>query len=127
MLGFGSFYGCSSNSRPIDETPTVQFADNVKPPTDKRIAALFSVNELMVAIVDDSAHELWDLEKHGNAPTNESDWVEIQHHATQLAASGMMLGLGGTGPRDEEWAKSPSWTKRSQELTTKALAARDAA
>jgi len=129
ILGVGSLYGCSRTNEPTPGTAKVQAADKAKAETatEEHTAPLFTVNELMVAIVDDSAHELWDLEKQANTPKSESDWLEIQHHAIQLAASGMLLELGGTGPRDEGWAKSPSWKKRSQELTTKALAARDAA
>lgn len=91
------------------------------------VAPAISINALMVAQVDHSAHVLWNVEQKGQAPKNDADWREVEHHAIQLAASGSVIALGGTGKRDAEWAANPSWTKRSQELTDSAVAALAAA
>jgi cytochrome c556 len=81
----------------------------------------------MVAWVDYSGHELWDVEQEGRAPKTDADWREVERHATQLAASGPLIALGGTGQADPGWAQSPDWQKYSQELTNAGAAALDAA
>ena len=86
-----------------------------------------SVNELMVAWVDHSGHELWDREREGQAPKSDADWREVERHATQLAAAGSLIALGGTGQADPGWARLPDWKRYSQELTNAGMAARDAA
>jgi hypothetical protein len=80
-----------------------------------------SINALMVAWMDHSAHELWDREKPGAAPRTDADWRELERHATQLLASGTLVSLGGTGELDMEWAQRPSWATRSQALSHAAL------
>ena len=87
------------------------------------VAPAISINALMVAQVDHSAHVLWNVEQKGQAPKNDADWREVEHHAIQLASSGTVVALGGTGKLDAEWAANPDWTKRAQELTDSALAA----
>jgi hypothetical protein len=86
-----------------------------------------SINELMVAWIDHSGHELWDVEPEGRAPKTDADWRAVERHATQLAASGTLIALGGTGQADAGWARSPLWTKYSQELTNAGLGALAAA
>ena len=63
-----------------------------------------SYNELMVALIDNASHVLWDVEKPGFAPKNEADWVELEDHAMQLAAAGTLIQLPGVGPSDRIWA-----------------------
>lgn len=86
-----------------------------------------SVNEIMVAWIDHSGHELWDVEQQGRAPKNDAEWREVERHATQLAASGTLIALGGTGPADPGWASLPDWKRYSQQLSGAGLAARNAA
>jgi hypothetical protein len=113
-------YGCSTGVEPLEEVqPSATLQPSVPPAV--------SINELMVTWVDHSGHELWDVEVEGGAPKNDADWREVERHATQLAASGTLIALGGTGQADAGWARLPDWTKYSQELTTVGLAARDAA
>jgi hypothetical protein len=81
----------------------------------------------MVAWIDHSGHELWELESEGRAPKTDADWRGAERHATQLAASGTLIALGGTGQADAGWARLPGWKKYSVELTNVGLAARDAA
>jgi hypothetical protein len=61
-----------------------------------------SINQLMVAIVDDAAHGLWEG---GNTdmPLSELEWVEIQMNTFQLEAAATLISLGGTGPADRGW------------------------
>ena len=83
-----------------------------------------SINALMVALVDHSAHELWDA---GSADDlTLLDWEIAEQNAIQLIASGTLLSLGGTGIADPGWVASPEWQEWSQDLTDASLAARAA-
>ena len=86
-----------------------------------------SVNQLMVAWIDNSGHVLWDAEKPGFAPKNEQDWVEIEDHAIQLAAAGTLIQLPGTGSSDAIWAKAADWKKNAQLMSDAGNAALAAA
>ena len=95
--------------------------------TPQAVSHAVSVNELMVAWIDHSGHELWDVEQEGRAPKSDADWREVERHATQLAAAGTLIALGGTGEADPGWAQLPDWKKYSREMTNAGIAARDAA
>jgi hypothetical protein len=68
----------------------------------------------MVALVDHAGHRLWDVETEGKAPKTDADWEIVQEHAVQIAAAGPAITAGGTGPRDAEWVKAPSWHTYAQ-------------
>lgn len=80
-----------------------------------------SINALMVALVDHSAHELWDAGYQENMTGR--DWQIIEQHAVQLVAAGTLTSLGGTGAADKGWAMAPAWQRLSQDMTDAALAA----
>ena len=88
------------------------------------IPVLTSINALMVALVDHSAHEIWEA---GSAVTLTSqDWQTAEQHAIQLIASGTLISLGGTGVADAGWVTAPAWQEWGQRMTDAALAARAA-
>jgi len=113
--------GCN---RSVEQPQGVQQSTAPQPLS---VPPAISINELMVAWVDHSGHELWDVESEGRAPKTDADWRVVERHATQIAASGPLIALGGTGQADPGWAQSPLWKKDSQELTNAGIAARDAA
>ena len=83
-----------------------------------------SINALMVALVDHSAHEIWEA---GSAATLTGQaWQTAEQHAIQLIASGSLISLGGTGIADAGWVTAPAWQEWSQTMTDAALAARAA-
>jgi len=83
-----------------------------------------SINALMVAQVDHSAHEIWEA---GSAATlTGQDWQSAEQHAIQLIASGTLISLGGTGIADAGWVTAPAWQEWTQVMTDAALAARQA-
>jgi hypothetical protein len=82
---------------------------------------------MMVGLVDDSAHEIWDAAVEGKKPKTEEDWYHLQHHATKLALSGTLITIPGTGKADAAWVTKPEWIKFSRELADAGLAAIDAA
>ena len=104
-------YGCGRNEpqQAVQQAP----APAVKPAV--------SINAVMVALVDHAGHVVWDAEQPARAPKTDADWAELEHHAIQLAASGPLIALGGTGQADPGWAQSPDWQKYSQELTNAGL------
>jgi len=80
-----------------------------------------SINALMVALVDHSAHEIWES---GSAETlSARDWQGVEQHAIQLIASGALISLGGTGVADADWVATPAWQEWSRSMTDGALAA----
>jgi hypothetical protein len=87
------------------------------------VAVPISVNSLMVALVDQAAHEIWDG---GNQTRNLTarEWLLIEQHSLQLAGAGSLISLGGTGPADQGWALSPEWQDWSRKLSAVALDAK---
>ncbi len=83
------------------------------------VSPVVSVNAVMVGLIDHAGHELWNVEKEGHAPKTAAQWKEIEHHAIQLAASGTLIAMGGTGKADPGWAKSPDWMKFSTDLNNR--------
>jgi len=81
-----------------------------------------SQDALMVALVDQSAHEIWDG---GNQERDLTDreWLLIEQHSLQLAATATLVSLGGTGPADQGWAASPAWQDWARKLNTVAMSA----
>jgi hypothetical protein len=114
--------GCNAGveREPQQETPQASVPATILTPP-------VSVNAMMVALVDHAGHELWNVEKEGGAPKSDADWAEIEHHATQLAAAGSLIALGGSGEADPGWAQSPDWRKHAEELNSAGLAALTAA
>jgi hypothetical protein len=115
--------GCNAD---VEKSPASSQAAATTP-AELTAVPMVSVNELMVAWIDNSGHVLWNVEKEGCAPKNDADWLEIQEHATQLAAAGTLIQLGGTGQADPGWAKSPDWKTNAQKMSKAALDAIGAA
>jgi hypothetical protein len=88
------------------------------------VAVRTSINALMVALVDHAAHEIWQA---ASAETlTGRDWQTVEQHALQLVASGALISLEGTGPRDKAWVTTPAWRDWARKLTDGGLAALDA-
>lgn len=85
-----------------------------------------SINALMVTLIDHSAHYIWDYGSMERDITAE-EWRTVQYYAIQLAGSGPLITLGGSGPRDEGWAASPQWTSFARQMSNGAMLALDAA
>lgn len=82
-----------------------------------------SINAVMVALVDHAGHNLWDVEKPGNAPKTDADWNTVEEHAVQIIAAGPAITVGGTGPRDAGWVASPAWRTHAQKMSDAGAAA----
>ena len=83
-----------------------------------------SINAMMVALVDHSAHEIWEG---GNASAlTGREWQNVEQHTIQLAAAGSLISTGGTGTADYGWVMSPRWQDWARRLTDGALQANQA-
>jgi cytochrome c556 len=124
VLGVGAlFLSACSGPAPQQAAPppaaVAQAAMTAKPEV--------SINEVMVALVDHAGHNLWDVEKEGKAPKTDADWQNVWEHAVQIVAAGPAITVGGTGPSDAVWVKSPSWHTYAQRMSDAGVAARNAA
>ena len=88
-----------------------------------------SLNAIMVAVVDWSAHEVWEA---GYAETMTGrNWLTAKQYATELLAAGTLVSLGGTGRADMEWVSDPAWQEWTAEMIAntkdalRAIAAKD--
>lgn len=99
----------------------------VAAPAAPEVVPRLSVNALMVTMIDNAGHVLWDVEKPGFAPKNDADWLEIENHATQLEAASTLIQLGGAGPADADWARQAAWKADAKAMGDAAMAALAAA
>jgi hypothetical protein len=86
------------------------------------ITSPVSINAEMVSLVDHAAHELWSVEREGGKPKNQGEWENLSEHATQLAASGALIVLPGTGPNDVTNTQQAKWQKWAKDLSDAGLA-----
>jgi hypothetical protein len=114
---------CSPGSAPGGAPGTAEPAATADPALMPRI----SINQLMVAVVDNAAHILWDVEREGMAPKDSSDWLEIENHAIQLAAAATLIQVGGTGQADMGWIRQVGWRDHADMMGGAAVAALEAA
>ncbi len=117
------FAACSPS--PSQEAASAPPAAAPAPAVQAAPESPVSINAEMVAIVDHAGHELWDVEK--AKPRATIDWANVEHHAIQLAASGALVKLAGTGVNDRDWVRSPGWQKWAQAMSDAGVAARKAA
>lgn len=121
-----------SGCGPGQKTSTASVATStttteIAPPPAAGPKPPFTVNEMMVMIVDQPGERLWDVEKPGHAPKSAEDWYQLENHAVSLTGAATLIQLGGTGPNDAMWAEAPEWKSSAQALSTAALSARQAA
>ena len=114
--------GCGSSA----EQATPAASSTPAAPTVPVPPAL-SINAMMVGLVDDASHEIWNAAVEKTKPKTDEDWFHLQHHATKVALSGTLITIPGTGKADAEWVTKPEWIKFSKELADSGLAALDAA
>lgn len=85
-----------------------------------------SINALMVTMIDHSAHHIWDYQAL-NRELSEQEWQIVEYFGIQLAGSGPLITLGGTGDFDNTWIQSPQWRDYSDAMASAATLAMDAA
>ncbi|MEP6933245.1 MAG: cytochrome c [Nitrospirota bacterium] len=80
-----------------------------------------SLNAVMVALVDHASEPLW-VDAYKN-PTTEARWRESEYDAYQMAVSGKLIQLAGTGPSDADWVSQPEWKDYADELSAAGMEA----
>jgi hypothetical protein len=123
VLALGGLFvsACSTPVRQETATPPTAAAT----PTTAKPEV--SINAVMVALVDHAGHQLWNVEVEGKAPKTDADWDNVEEHAVQIAAAGAAITVGGTGPSDAVWVKSPSWQRHAQQMSDAGVAGMNAA
>lgn len=101
-------------------------ASKVQAADENALEVPVSINALMVTLIDHSAHYLWDYGTMEREITDE-EWRTVEYYAIQLAASGPLITLGGTGAMDDAWAASPQWVDYSRNMSNAATLALEAA
>ena len=124
VLASGILFVSCSSPAPQNSAPPPAAVDQAAPTTARPEV---SINAVMVALVDHAGHQLWDVEGEGKAPKTDADWNNVQEHAVQMAAAGPAITVGGTGPSDATWVKSPSWQSYAQQMSNAGVAAMNAA
>lgn len=109
--------GCGKKDAEPAAAPAAPAPVVLKPPVPP-----VSINAVMVEWIDHAGHELWDVERTGKAPKSAADWAIVEEHATQMAAAGALVALGGTGVQDAKNHESPSWQTWSKKLSEAGLA-----
>jgi hypothetical protein len=89
------------------------------------IQPVISINALMVKFVDQAADVIWSAAV--DPPKRTCEWDQVEFRATQLATTGTLLRVGGTGPLDMQWRNSPNWAPYADNMTRIALQAARAA
>lgn len=84
-----------------------------------------SINQVMVAVVDDAAHSIWEG---GNTTKRLTDgqWQTIEAHTYQLEAAATLISLGGTGKVDAAWTATPAFQANLRKLREMAITSRKA-
>lgn len=126
LIGAMTVVACTSLAACKAKSPVVE-TKPITPAASATPKPVFSVNEMMVMMVDQPGELLWDVEKKGHAPKSDEDWYQLENHAVAVSAAANLVQLGGTGPQDAGWAGQPQWQAHAQNLITAGLAARKAA
>ena len=89
------------------------------------IKPVTTYNILMVQFIDQAADAIWDAAS--SPPKANCAWEQVEYHAIQLATTGTLLRVGGTGPLDMQWAAKPRFGFLADRMTEYALDAAKAA
>ena len=89
-------------------------ADVGAAPPAQRFQLPVSLNQVMVALVNDAADPIWVAAWRN--PESERDWRALERLGRQLEIGGALLTVPGTGPMDAAWTSEQGWTAWSEEL-----------
>jgi hypothetical protein len=79
----------------------------------------------MVALVDHASEPLW-LDAY-EPPKTPDRWLEAEYNAYQMAVSGKLIQLAGTGPNDADWVMEPQWKNFADAMSAAGMDALKAA
>lgn len=110
---------------PEKAEPPAAAAPSAAPAAAAAIKLPVSINAIMVALVDHASEPLW-LDAY-EPPATDDRWREAEYNAYQMAISGKLIQLAGTGPNDTDWVADPDWIRMSDELSDAGMEALKAA
>jgi hypothetical protein len=84
-----------------------------------------SINATMVALVDHASEPLWVAAY--KPPKTEAAWRETEYNAYQVAVTGKLIQLAGTGPNDAKWIADPNWKSDADAMSEAGMQALRAA
>ncbi|MGI1679037.1 MAG: cytochrome c [Cellvibrionaceae bacterium] len=73
-----------------------------------------SLNELMVALVNQAADPIWVAA--WKNPQTDKEWRNLEYLSYQLEVAGALLKIPGTGPLDIAWTSDERWGELSDRL-----------
>ena len=117
----GCVFALCSCSQPKLVPDAQVVANKPSSPTATAITLPVSLNAVMVALVDHASEPLW-VDAYKN-PTTEAHWRESEYDAYQMAVSGKLIQLAGTGPSDADWVSQPEWKGYADELSAAGMEA----
>lgn len=94
-------------------------------PQASAITLPVSINATMVALVDHASEPLWVAAY--KTPKNDAAWKETEYDAYQVAVTGKLIQLAGTGANDAKWVADPAWTTNADAMSVAGLNALKAA
>lgn len=72
-----------------------------------------SIKEVMESLITPMTNILWSADD----PKTDEEWLALENAAISVIASGAIINLGGTGPQDNDWVKSPAWRAFTKVMT----------
>jgi hypothetical protein len=116
---------CSPAAKPVEAAPVAPATATAPVAAAPAVTLPVSLNAVMVSLVDHASEPLWvDAYK---APKNAAGWRETEYDAYQMAVSGKLIQLAGTGPSDADWVSQPEWKTDADEMSAAGMMALRAA
>ncbi len=119
-LGVGSISGCSPD-KPVETAQPASEAPAAVAVAAPAVTLPVSLNAVMVALVDHASEPLW-LDAY-DPPNSAARWSEAEYNAYQMAVSGKLIQLAGTGPNDIDWVADPEWQTFADEMSAAGMIA----
>ena len=89
--------------------------------SEPKVTLPVSINAIMVSLVDHASEPLW-LDAY-QPPKDANGWREAEYNAYQMAVSGKLIQLAGTGPSDADWAADPQWQAFANDMSAAGMQA----
>lgn len=98
----------------VESENAVVTADVPEAPVVAQPVLPVSLNAVMVDLIDPASHPIWDAA--ATAPADDNAWTDLEHYANQLALSGYLITIAGTGAADAMWVQQPEWKLYADQL-----------
>ena len=124
-IGAGALVACSPPQSAPPAVASLAPSPTATAVTTPAVTLPVSINATMVALVDHASEPLW-VDAYKN-PKTAAAWREAEYDAYQMAVSGKLIQLAGTGPNDSEWVIQPEWKQYANDMSAAGMVALKAA